>query len=277
MDAAFTTCTLDSLNTGSEGFDYRDFALYTGATRTDPVEGMFSFAPCRPAGDGGRFARPPIRLPGLVNPASRQSTFGSHRPLTVGRIRTAWEDIRGQVLAHDLLLGTRFETPPKERPPSGSADAPLVPRGHACQSRDEFTELLRRWFDETDEPTIGEPGRFGGKAWAWATVGGHRCHLNADSTRAGIGRYLELARELGPDLPWRVVANTRGKLNKIVIEPTGEPTPGPVPVHSRHARYSDNTMTVRHPRYGPGRTPPALRHRPAPDSHRSLLDYCTSL
>lgn len=44
------------------------FRLYQGATPNDPVEDMFSFVPCVPAeGDfDARFARPEIRLPGVI-------------------------------------------------------------------------------------------------------------------------------------------------------------------------------------------------------------------
>jgi hypothetical protein len=229
-DEAFATCTLQSVaTTMPAGFECSRFTLFTGATVDEPVNGMFSFTPCYPDGDEARFARPPIRLPGLVNPASKQSTFGSHRRLSPESVHAAWEQVRRQVLAHDLWLGTHFDTPPREgaeRADSAARDAPLVSRGIECASRAEFTELLRRWFDRTSEPTIGDPGKFGGKAWVWVRLDGQRCHLNADSTRAGIGRYLQLARELGPKLPWRVVANNRGRVNKVVIEPSGEPTPG---------------------------------------------------
>jgi hypothetical protein len=47
----------------------------------------------------------------LINPASRQSTWGSKRPLPVDAIRDAWGSIREQVLSRDLLLATRIETP----------------------------------------------------------------------------------------------------------------------------------------------------------------------
>lgn len=128
VDEAFSTCTLKSLTTGTEGFGYRDFTLFSGATPDDPVSGMFSFTPCRPAGDGCRFARPSVRLPGLINPASKQSPSGSHRPLTTERARQTWKEIRHQVLARDLLIGTHFDTPPKGETGQGTAGS-RRPRG----------------------------------------------------------------------------------------------------------------------------------------------------
>ena len=48
------------------------YRLYIGATPDDPVEGMFSYVPCRPAdADRSGFARPAITLPGLINPNLR--------------------------------------------------------------------------------------------------------------------------------------------------------------------------------------------------------------
>jgi hypothetical protein len=88
------------------------FTLYRGATVDDPVEGMFSFVPARHAdGHGCRFARPPVRLTGFVNPTSTQSTWGSKRPLTMGTLHGLWEQVCHQIEAEGLLLAVRLETP----------------------------------------------------------------------------------------------------------------------------------------------------------------------
>lgn len=110
-DEAFKICTGQSITTNPTDAHLR-FSLYRGATVDDPVEGMFSFVPARRADDADpRFCRPSVRLPGRVNPASRQSTWGSKRPLPDHAIRDAWGSIREQVLARDLVLATRIETP----------------------------------------------------------------------------------------------------------------------------------------------------------------------
>ncbi len=75
---------------------------------------MYSFVPAVPAdNDDLRFARPAIELPGLMNPASKQSTWGSKRPLPASEVRTAWEQVRHQVLAADLVLVVDLKIPPK--------------------------------------------------------------------------------------------------------------------------------------------------------------------
>jgi len=79
-----------------------------------PVPKMFSFVPARLAdGADARFARPVVRLSGLINPANRQSTWGSTRPLPVDSVRDAWASMREQILAQGLHLGVRIETPPE--------------------------------------------------------------------------------------------------------------------------------------------------------------------
>lgn len=87
VDEAVRTCVLDTFRAaaGSCGGDEarrgchngqhdgggRSFTLYRGATFDDPVEDMYSFVPARRAThDDPRFARPPIDLPGVVNPKS---------------------------------------------------------------------------------------------------------------------------------------------------------------------------------------------------------------
>jgi hypothetical protein len=85
--------------------------LYGAATVEDPVEGMFTFVPARRAdGDDPRFPRPPIQSR-FINPSSRQSTWGAKRPLSMDTLRDAWEAVRHQVLAADLLLAVRMQTP----------------------------------------------------------------------------------------------------------------------------------------------------------------------
>ena len=80
---------------------------------------MFSFVPARRADrDDLRFPRPPTRLPGFINPASRQSTWGSKRPLPLNTLHNNWEAVRHQVLAADLLLAVWLRTPDRINSPA---------------------------------------------------------------------------------------------------------------------------------------------------------------
>lgn len=119
---AFKVCTGGSVAT-RPGDAQLDLTLYRGATVSGSVDGIFSFVPARPVGeDGARFARPAIRLPDLINPASRQSTWGSRRPLPAGTVRGAWDSVRQQVLDSGAVLAVHLDVParaPAEDIPSG--------------------------------------------------------------------------------------------------------------------------------------------------------------
>lgn len=110
---AFKVCTGQSLGTSARDAEMH-LTLYRSATFDDPVEGMFSFLPARLAhGAAARFARPAVRLPGLIDAANRQSTWGSTRPRPVDTVRDAWASMREQILAQGLHLAVRIETPPE--------------------------------------------------------------------------------------------------------------------------------------------------------------------
>ena len=47
--------------------------------------------------------------------------------------------------------------------------------------------------------------------------------LNADTKRAAVADYLAAVAQHGPELAWPVVANARGRVNKVVYE--GGPSP----------------------------------------------------
>ncbi len=94
--------------------DATELRLYFGATVDDPVDGMFSYFPCqayRPRSRG--FARPRIRLPGIVNPASLQANR-LNRGTDPGRFPSLWR---------------RRQVRPSRRPPRAA------PAGRALRLR----------------------------------------------------------------------------------------------------------------------------------------------
>jgi hypothetical protein len=127
LSDAFITCTADALMTrtadacggcapSAAATGMREgeveLTLYRAATVNAPIDGMYSFAPASKADQPSpRFERPAIRLPGLINPASRQSTRGSKRPLPPDRIYKEWCSLVDQVFDAGLVLGVSFETP----------------------------------------------------------------------------------------------------------------------------------------------------------------------
>ena len=118
---AFKVCAGGSITAGRTDA-HAELTLYRGATVDRPVNGMYSFVPAIPAdNDDLRFARPAIELPGLINPASKQSTWGSKRPLPASEVRTAWEQPSSGACRR---LGAR-----------GRAEDPAEGRGPQCCHR----------------------------------------------------------------------------------------------------------------------------------------------
>ncbi|WP_328450417.1 hypothetical protein [Amycolatopsis sp. NBC_00438] len=116
-DEAFTICTAGTMAAGADA--HTRFTLYRAATFESPVHGMYSFVPARPAdGEGPRFARPALHMPDLINPDNWQSTRGSKYPLAEPDVWKAWNTVREQVFAADLVLATHLGTP------TWSANAP---------------------------------------------------------------------------------------------------------------------------------------------------------
>jgi hypothetical protein len=85
--------------------------------------------------------------------------------------------------------------------------------------------VLRRWLAKSREPTLGDVGSFGGRAWLLIDLGDQEVALNADTKRGAVEAFL---RNSGadPDRPWRVVANRRGRFNKVLPGPDMETLPG---------------------------------------------------
>lgn len=89
------------------------FRLYTGATYTEPVDGMFSFVPCLPgAGAGAGFARPALRLPGHIKSGMTMG-FKMSRGLSQQKLAQLWKNVVEQTLDQDLALGVEFDMPPR--------------------------------------------------------------------------------------------------------------------------------------------------------------------
>jgi hypothetical protein len=100
-----------------------ELRLYSGATRRQPTNGMLSFAPCLPADIGAQgFARPSIRLDGLITPNLKMG-FKSSRDLSARDVRQLWDRVTEQVVRQDLALGTRFAMPQKHDGSSTSVRA----------------------------------------------------------------------------------------------------------------------------------------------------------
>ena len=98
-----------------------------------------------------------------------------------------------------------------------------IAQGTRRFSKQAFTQVLRQWYDHTNENFIGPSAGRGQAAWLWVQLGAHACHLNADTKREGVRKYLELVDTHGPDTAWHVRLNQRGEhFNKIHFGPDAE-------------------------------------------------------
>ena len=94
--------------------------LYFGATYDDPVEGMFSFVPCAPAGTiSGGFARPVIDLDGVINPKNKQSPKINRNTILSDAVRW-WRETQQQVQGQGLRLGVSLAIPTRLCPQQSS-------------------------------------------------------------------------------------------------------------------------------------------------------------
>lgn len=97
----------------------RSYRLYRGATFDDPVNGMFSFFPCvREDGLNQGFARPVIRIPGVISPKMTQGKKLNPRQ-SIGEITPLWSEVVRQVMVQGLALGTHADLPRINRTASG--------------------------------------------------------------------------------------------------------------------------------------------------------------
>lgn len=95
------------------------------------------------------------------------------------------------------------------------AEGHLVP-GLVARSKRELAATLNRWLRESSAATIGDVGTYGGRAHLHLAIDGYEAALNADTKRGAINEHVRLVAREGPDADWRVVANDRGVVNKVV-------------------------------------------------------------
>ena len=122
----------------------------------------------------------------------------------------------------------RSMTEPIPEPPAAppASDTGYLDR-RTVHSKAEFTDVLRAWAENSTQGTAGDVGSYGG-TWVLrlTTPDGQTASLNADTKRAAVLAYLDLATADGPDRPWRLLANRSGTFNKLDFAPDGPPIPG---------------------------------------------------
>jgi hypothetical protein len=111
-------------------------------------------------------------------------------------------------------------------------------QGLRVDSKSQLVAELRHWLDGSEATTLGDVGTFGGRPWLYVKVDGYEIGLNADTTREAVDTFVRDPAS-APEGPWRVVANRRGRINKVI--------PGPSPLPGWYAyltRPTDHERTI---------------------------------
>jgi hypothetical protein len=154
-----------------------------------------------------------------------------HRAVSGGRLFLGWNfpvvtaipTVQREQLAswvHDQIAEWRSPTPAV--PPPGGTAPEYIPAGTTVPV-EELVPMLSGWADRSGASTIGDVDSFGGRALVTVTTPTPFV-LNADTKRAAVVEFLATAGVGALNL--RVVANRRGKVNRVVFRPDGRPTPG---------------------------------------------------
>ncbi len=140
-------------------------------------------------------------------------------------VSTAFKDQLGTWLAEICVPPVAPATPALSAVTHEVDGTGHLPHGLHLAGKTELVNLLRRWLAESRAPTIGNVDTFGGRPWLLIDVGGHTVALNADTKRAAVEAFVRDS-SLDSERPWRVVANRRGRVNKVLPGPHPEPVPG---------------------------------------------------
>lgn len=101
------------------------------------------------------------------------------------------------------------------------SESEWMPQGLRLEGEEQLLTALERWLASSRAETVGDVGAFGGKAWISCQLAGLEVVLNADTRRSAVRELLSRDRA---GATWRVVANRRGRINRIQVGE--EPLPG---------------------------------------------------
>ncbi len=90
----------------------------------------------------------------------------------------------------------------------------------------EFHRRLEEWYRGSHAGLIGDPDVPGMTGWVFVRDGHMLAKLHADTTRAGVGAYLELLRSRRGELTWHVVESARGQPTKLAFGTERRVVPG---------------------------------------------------
>lgn len=91
------------------------FRLYFGATYTKPIDGIFSFFPCKPYFESSNgFARPIIRIPDIITDNLPQG-FNMNKKASKEEIKSIWDQVVNKITSQGLNLGIYADLPEERK------------------------------------------------------------------------------------------------------------------------------------------------------------------
>jgi len=121
---------------------------------------------------------------------------------------------------------TESQNTPTETDDVLDADGHVVERT-ALSGKAELFRLLKNWLETSRKATIGVVGKFGGRPCIFIGLDEDlTAVLNVDTKRSAVGQFVEDVKARGPDVPWSVIPNRRGRLNKLTFLADGAEVPG---------------------------------------------------
>jgi hypothetical protein len=161
------------------------------------------------------------------------AVLGWNRPLagalsSDGRLKlSSWVADAAQASRREVNA-VQLETQARQEVTMVELENGYVPIGTVVRSATELERLLAHWLAESNQPTVGDVGNFGGSPVITVRLGADEFVLNRDTKRAAVHTFLAGARQVGgaDHLPWRVTTNARGAVNRVTYRADDAPTPG---------------------------------------------------
>lgn len=116
-------------------------------------------------------------------------------------------------------------------------------RGTHARTGTELVSLLATWLTKSSDETIGDVSRFPRAPWISVETPLGLMDLNADTRRSAVSAFLDHARLFEGAIELHVVANRRGRINKVVFDPAKPTTIGWY-AYLRKARPASTSMTL---------------------------------
>ena len=89
----------------------------------------------------------------------------------------------------------------------------MIEIGTRCNSKDDLITRLEEWLEDPKNITIGDLDKYPKNTkWLYLDIDNQSYYFNADTRRTGI---KELVKNHKNNNIWKVVKNSRDKLNKV--------------------------------------------------------------